>query len=176
MTGDELAAPDCGGTELTNCEVTDGSLGLGGETVSIHKPPSRYAFWLWEQQERRNSNGTYSNLATVPVGDVPMPLIPYPLEEKGVPQCITDPFFIGNQDRRLLYLAVVDCEKYRDELSSGHRIVPIKETLEVFLTEAADSNASGGPGDLGAIYVEPIRGLAIEGQDAVVMREIIQLY
>ncbi len=100
----------------------------------------------------------------------------YPLEEKGLPQCQSDPFYIGGPERRLIYIAMVNCNEYADELSSGQRVVPALEFLEVFLTEPADSNASAGPGDLGAIYVEPVRGTGPVEQDNIVLREIIQLY
>ena len=47
----------------------------------------------------------------------------------------------------------------------------------VFLTEMADANNGGGNGgDLGAIYVEPIRGLGAVEVDNVVLRDVIQIY
>ena len=69
------------------------------------------------------------------------------------------------------------CERAAESsLSSGHRVVPILEILEGFMTEPADSNAAGGNADMGAIYVEPIRTLDVGEQENVVFREIIQLY
>jgi hypothetical protein len=99
-----------------------------------------------------------------------------PLVEKGEPQCQSDPDFIAGPDRRLVYIAIVNCEEYEDELSGGQRVVPVLEVLEAFLTEPADSNAKGGNENMGAIYVEPLRTLEVGGQANVVLREIIQLY
>ena len=98
------------------------------------------------------------------------------LEEAGEPQCQSDPDFIAGPERRLIYIAIVNCQEYADALSGGQRVVPVLEILEGFMTEAADSNAAGGYADMGAIYVEPIRTLDVGAQENVVFREVIQLY
>ena len=96
-----------------------------------------------------------------------------PLAEFGEPQCQADPFYRAGPSRRLLYIAMVNCMEYDDELNAGQRTVPIIEILEGFMTHLADP--TGGP-EMGAIYLEPIRTLEIGAAENVVFREIIQLY
>jgi hypothetical protein len=102
------------------------------------------------------------------------------LEEHGEPQCQNDasgPFgAVADPSRRLLYIAMVNCMAEKNDLNSGARTVEVIEVLEAFMTEAADANSAGGNADMGAIYVEPIRSLPIEGSKNVVLHEIIQLY
>ncbi len=139
------------------------------EPVSFANPPSRYAVYRWE-------------LGLEP-GNIVGPRIPAPpgsLAENGIGgnpggQCSASP--PEGTLRRMVYIAVVNCGENAEALSSGDRIVPVLEFLEVFLTEMADANNGGGNGgDIGAIYVEPVRGLGAVDVDNVVMREVIQLY
>jgi hypothetical protein len=176
-------------------DITGDTPGNTGLAVTADDPPSRYAVWLWEMQERRLANGdSYENTADEPCGGfgcgggsgypdhIPMPNDPASysegslLEEAGEPQCQSDPDFIAGPSRRLIYIAIVNCQEYEDELSGGQRVVPILEILEGFMTEPADSNAAGGNADMGAIYIEPIRTLDVGSQENVVFRETIQLY
>jgi hypothetical protein len=178
-------------------EIQSYASDLTGDTlaVALDEPPSRYAVWLWELRQKRLADGqSYEDMSGQGLLDltdpgypdhIPMPddnpswsLVSEgsPLEEFGEPQCQSDPDFIAGPSRRLLYIAIVNCEEYEDELSGGQRNVPVLEVLEGFMTEPADSNSAGGNADMGAIYIEPLRTLELGAQENVVLREIIQLY
>jgi hypothetical protein len=168
------------------------------ETVSVadfnnQEPPSRYAVWLWELRQKRNADGeTYDDMSGQGLLELSDPLYPdhipmpddapswsvkadgSPLEEFGEPQCQSDQNAIVGPDRMLLYIAIVNCMEYADELNNGQRAVPVNEILEAFMVGPADS--SNTDHDIGALYVEPIRSLEIGAQENTVLREIIQLY
>jgi hypothetical protein len=171
--------------------------------ATIDEPPSRYAVWLWELQQKRlaadDPSGDYTPLVSLGLGYDPLNpsgnRVPMPddapsfndptkplaersiLEEKGLPQCQDNPLAIDGPSRRLLYIAIVNCMEQKEELNSGQRLVRVDEVLEAFMTQAADSNSGGGSADMGAIYVEPLRTFPFEdGRGNTVMREVIQLY
>jgi len=79
--------------------------------------------------------------------------------------------------RRTLNVAVVNCCEQADQLSSGQRRVKITEWAEVFMTEPAKANNSGGnTGDLGAIYIEVYNAVKANDSYRVVLRDYVQLY
>ena len=121
-------------------------------------PPSRAAVYQWELDS----------------GNIPSPSNTGSPEEEGAPQCSSST--PAGLERRSLYIAVVNCKQYADELNNGDRIVPVQEFGEVFLTEPADHNGQGGSGDKGAIYVEFKRAVKPGNIDNVVLRDLVQLY
>jgi hypothetical protein len=80
------------------------------------------------------------------------------------------------RQRRNIYIAVVNCCQQMEALSQGDRVVHVDEILESFLTEPAAATASGGPEDMGAIYIEAIKILTPGASDTVVLRDYVQLY
>lgn len=128
-------------------------------TFSPASRPSRYQVYRWEIDNNRipNSNG-YSSPGTT---------------ERGAPACYTGGGLSDTPDRRILYVAVLNCQALVAQglLTSGNSSgpLPVEAFARIFLTEPVES------GQNSTIYGE-FNGIVQPGQDSAVVRDMVQLY
>lgn len=136
-------------------------------------PPSRDSIYRWELNADPfavpDVPGNLGKVPGVATTDGTTPT------EEGTPQCAGPGAASANPDRRSLFIAVVNCKEFADEIAAKG-FVPVREFMEVFVTEPADHDGKGGSGDKGAIYLEFKRVLPVGAINSVVLRDIIQLY
>ncbi len=175
---------DLTGDDPTDVDMAYGDLRLDTDPL----PPSRFSVYLWELGMKADADGAFETLnypGDYPLaadatwqGQLPTPDTNnppnYPLLEEGGPQC--NAANVMGPARRLLYLAMINCGEYADELGGGQRNnIPVQEYLEVFLNEPA-AHGNGPHDEKGTIYVEVTRGTGPTSLSNIVQREIIQLY
>ena len=128
-------------------------------TATQSAPVSRYAVYRWELDKASNIPGSQTKQGTLP-------------KEEGRPVCNKNN--IGSADRRLLYIAVVNCQQQAAEIAA-HGKVTVREFAEGFATEPM-THGSGPTKDKGAIFVEIRRTIEQGSSSNIVLRDVIQLY
>ena len=126
------------------------------KTVSPSTPPSRYDMYRWEIDNNCVPGAlTYGNSARTP--------------EEGLPQCHSTGAYEGDVDRRIIQVAVLNCE----ELSQTYNLtggatppLPAQAFIDVFLTEPM------GTGYYNSLYGEMVgvvKGSSPLARDTVAM-------
>lgn len=121
--------------------------------------PSRYQVYRWEIDTNRipNVNG-YNQPNT---------------KEKGAPACYSGGSVSDTPDRRLLYVAVLDCQALTQQglLTGGNSsgALPVTAFARMFLTEPVEQGVNAD------IYAE-FNGVVEPGKDDDVIRDQVQLY
>jgi Flp pilus assembly protein TadG len=128
-------------------------------TATQSAPVSRYAVYRWELDKASNIPGSQTQQGALP-------------KEEGRPVCNKNN--VGSADRRLLYIAVVNCQAQAAEIAAHGRIT-VREFAEGFATEPM-THGSGPTKDKGAIFVEIRRTIEQGSSSNVVLRDVIQLY
>lgn len=128
-------------------------------TPSADYPVSRYTVYRWEIDKASNIPGSQTRQGQNPL-------------EEGRPQCNKNN--VGSADRRLLYIAVVNCQAQAAEIAA-HGKIRVKEFAESFLTEVAQ-HGEGPNKDKGTIFVEIRRTVEQGSSSNIVLRDVIQLY
>ena len=128
-------------------------------TATQASPVSRYAVYRWEIDKASNIPGSQTKQGPLP-------------KEEGRPQCNSGN--IGSPDRRLLYIAVVNCQQQAEEIAA-HGKVNVTEFAEGFLTEAP-IHGQGGSADKGAMIFEIRRTIEQGSASNIVLRDVVQLY
>lgn len=128
-------------------------------TATQSAPVSRYTVYRWELDKASNIPGTQTKQGALP-------------KEEGRPVCNKNN--VGSADRRLLYIAVVNCQAQAAEIAA-HGKVTVREFAEGFVTEPM-MHGSGATKDKGAIFVEIRRTIEQGSSSNVVLRDVIQLY
>ncbi len=128
-------------------------------TATQAAPVSRYTVYRWELDKASNIPGYQTRLGGLP-------------REEGRPVCNKNN--VGSADRRLVYMAVVNCQAQAEEIAA-HGKVTVREFAEGFVTEPM-THGSGPTKDKGAIFVEIRRTIEQGSSSNVVLREVIQLY
>lgn len=168
-TGGRMGAGDWNFvTYLQRNHNSPASVTIGGTTYTINysagvsspaAPPSRYQVYRWEIDNNRipNSNG-YSAPGTT---------------ERGAPACYSGGGLSDTPDRRILYVAVLNCQALAAQglLTPGNSSgsLPVEAFARVFLTEPVET------GQESTIYGE-FNGIVEPGQDSSVVRDMVQLY
>jgi hypothetical protein len=122
-------------------------------------PPSRYEVYRWEIDTNRIPNANGYNQANT--------------KEKGAPACYSGGGVSDTPDRRLLYVAVIDCQALTAQglMSGGNSsgALPVTAFARMFLTEPVENGANAD------IYAE-FNGIVEPGKDDGVIRDQVQLY
>lgn len=135
------------------------AINYAAHTTAPAAPPSRYNVYRWEIDNSRipNSNG-YNQPNT---------------QERGAPQCYNGGSVSGSPDRRILYVAILNCNALVAQglLTSGNSSgpLPVAGFGRMFLTEPVETGSQSN------IYAE-FNGLVEPGRDAGVVRDLVQIY
>jgi Flp pilus assembly protein TadG len=122
-------------------------------------PVSRYTVYRWEIDKASNIPGSQTQQGGLP-------------KEEGRPQCNKDN--VGSPDRRLLYIAVVNCQQQAEEIAA-HGRVTVREFAEGFMSETP-IHGQGPAAEKGAIFVEVRRTIEQGSAANIVLRDVVQLY
>ncbi|WFP62787.1 pilus assembly protein TadG-related protein [Mesorhizobium sp. WSM4904] len=143
-------------------QMTSALTHFGSSYNNTTNPPSRYDLYHWENTHDSNGN-------VVPVGD-PNSLVHTQSVggETGVPACAST---VGDEDRRLIYAAVVDCsDSYvQSQLNGQSGAPPAIGFASLFLTEAVT-------GDEVMAEIVDIAGSRGRGTMENFVRDDVQLY
>ncbi len=92
--------------------------------------------------------------------------------EDGNPQCYSDPLPADDKDRRILFMAVVNCQEH--DIHGSEVDVPVINFLKLFITEPVGDESVPGAND-SDFYLE-IVDVVSPGADDGILHDIVQLY